>query len=157
MGFIKSILREMVARLKKVRNLRGHVSMGHGRIGKHRKSPGGRGKAGGMRHERIMMNKFHPGYYGKCGMRVFHLQRNWKFCPTVNTDKLWSLVSEETRKAAEKSKDKAPVIDVTKSGYFKVLGKGELPKIPVIVKAKLFTKTAEKRIKAAGGVCVLIA
>ena len=57
----------------------------------------------------------HPGYYGKTGMRVFHLQRNWKHCPTVNTDKLWSLVSEQTRKAAEKSKDKAPVIDVTKS------------------------------------------
>lgn len=57
----------------------------------------------------------HPGYYGKLGMRVFHLQRNWKHCPTVNTDKLWSLVSEATRKAAEKSKDKAPVIDVTKS------------------------------------------
>jgi ribosomal protein L15 len=57
----------------------------------------------------------HPGFYGKLGMRVFHLQRNWKHCPTVNTDKLWSLVSEETRKAADKSKDKAPVIDVTKS------------------------------------------
>jgi len=57
----------------------------------------------------------HPGYYGKLGMRVFHMQRNWKHCPTVNTDKLWSLVSEATRKAAEKSKDKAPVIDVTKS------------------------------------------
>ena len=57
----------------------------------------------------------HPGFYGKLGMRVFHMQRNWKFCPTVNTDKLWSLVSEQTRKAAEKSKDKAPVIDVTKS------------------------------------------
>ena len=42
-------------------------------------------------------------------------------------------------------------------GYFKVLGKGTLPKIPVIVKAKLFTKTAEKRIKEAGGVCVLVA
>ena len=42
-------------------------------------------------------------------------------------------------------------------GYFKVLGKGELPKIPVIVKAKLFSKTAEKRIKEAGGACVLIA
>jgi ribosomal protein L15 len=57
----------------------------------------------------------HPGYYGKLGMRVFHLQRNWKHCPTVNTDKLWSLVSEQTRNAAKGSKDKAPVIDVTKS------------------------------------------
>ena len=42
-------------------------------------------------------------------------------------------------------------------GYFKVLGKGVLPKIPVIVKAKLFSKTAEKRIKEAGGACVLVA
>jgi len=49
------------------------------------------------------------------------------------------------------------VIDVTKSGYFKVLGKGILPKIPVIIRAKLFTKTAVKRIKEAGGACVLIA
>merc|ERR1712195_51115 len=157
MGFIKSILREMPTTLKKVRNLRGHVSMGHGRVGKHRKSPGGRGKAGGMRHERIMMNKYHPGYYGKLGIRVFHKQNNRYFLPTINTDKLWSLVTEGTRTAASKSKDKAPVIDVTKSGYFKVLGKGILPKIPVIIKAKLFSKTAEKRIKEAGGACVLIA
>ena len=108
-----------------------------------------------MHHERTLMNKYHPGYYGKLGMRTFHMQRNWKFCPTVNTDKLWSLVSEQTRLLAQKSSGKAPVIDVTNSGYFKVLGKGTLPKIPVIVKAKLFSKTAEKRIKEAGGACVL--
>jgi len=91
-------------------------------------------------------------------MRVFHLQRNWKYCPTINTDKLWTLVSEATRTSCLKNKDKAPVIDVTKSGYFKVLGKGiRLPKIPMIVKAKLFSKTAEKRIKDAGGACVLVA
>ena len=145
----------MPARLKKTRKMRAHVSHGHGRVGKHRKSPGGRGLAGGMHHERTLMNKYHPGYYGKLGMRTFHMQRNWKFCPTVNTDKLWSLVSEQTRLLAQKSSGKAPVIDVTNSGYFKVLGKGTLPKIPVIVKAKLFSKTAEKRIKEAGGACVL--
>jgi large subunit ribosomal protein L27Ae len=32
-----------------------------------------------------------------------------------------------------------------------------MPKIPVIVKAKLFSKCAEKRIKEAGGACVLVA
>ena len=101
-------------------------------------------------------------------MRHFHLQRNQYYSPSVNIDKLWSLVSDQTRQNAEKNKDKAAVIDVTKAvnyyyisnrkqGYFKVLGKGELPKIPVIVKAKLFSKTAEKRIKEAGGVCVLTA
>ena len=48
-------------------------------------------------------------------MRVFHKQNNHYFLPTINTDKLWSLVTEGTRNAAAKSKDKAPVIDVTKS------------------------------------------
>jgi len=110
-----------------------------------------------MHHERINMNKYHPGYYGKCGMRKLHLQRNWDHCPTINTEKLWTLVSEETRKEAAGKKDAALVIDVTKSGFFKVLGKGNLPKIPIIVKAKLFSATAEKRIKEAGGACVLVA
>ena len=52
---------------------------------------------------------------------------------------------------------KAPVIDVTKAGFNKVLGKGRLPNIPVVVKAKIFSKTAERRIKAIGGACVLVA
>ena len=89
-------------------------------------------------------------------MRHFHLKRNQEFCPILNIDKLWSLVSEETRTKYAGQKDKAPVIDVTKAGYFKVLGKGRLPNQPVIVKAKFFSKTAERRIKAVGGACVLI-
>merc|ERR1711907_606922 len=137
---IKSILREMTWGLRKTRHKRGHRTMGYGRVGQHRKSPGGRGLAGGMHHERANMNKYHPGYFGKIGIRKFHFLRNWDHCPTINTDKLWSLVS-----------------DVTKSGFSKVLGKGELPKIPIIVKAKMFSKTAEKRIKEAGGACVLVA
>ena len=89
--------------------------MGYGRVGQHRKSPGGRGLAGGMHHERTNINKYHPGYYGKDGMRKLHYLRNWDHCPTVNVEKLWSLVSEETRAAASKKKDAALVIDVTKS------------------------------------------
>jgi large subunit ribosomal protein L27Ae len=51
----------------------------------------------------------------------------------------------------------APVLDVTKLGYFKVLGKGNLPSIPLVVKAKYFSKDAEKKIKAAGGAVLLTA
>lgn len=51
----------------------------------------------------------------------------------------------------------APVIDVTKYGLFKVLGKGELPKQPLVVKAKFVSKLAEKKIKEAGGAVVLTA
>ena len=78
-------------------------------------------------------------------------------------DKLWTLVSEQTylkakeRVVKEADKAKAVVVDCTKAGFFKVLGKGELPKIPIIVKAKLFSKSAEERIKAVGGACILTA
>lgn len=41
------------------------MSAGHGRIGKKRKHPSGRGNAGGQHHHRIMFDKFHPGYFGK--------------------------------------------------------------------------------------------
>lgn len=85
------------------------------------------------------------------------MQRNWKWAPVVNCDKLWTLVDEKTRLDAAKKGKTAPVIDVTKHGFVKVLGKGVMPKIPVIVKAKLFSKTAEERIKEAGGACVLVA
>lgn len=53
------------AGLRKHRKKRGHVSAGHGRVGKHRKHPGGRGNAGGQHHHRIMFDKYHPGFFGK--------------------------------------------------------------------------------------------
>ncbi|KAK2725497.1 large ribosomal subunit protein uL15-like [Artemia franciscana] len=142
----------------KTRKLRGHVSHGHGRIGKHRKHPGGRGNAGGMHHHRINFDKYHPGYFGKVGMRNFHLRKNQKWCKSINIDKVWSLVSENVRKQfANPAEKRAPVIDVVKAGYYKVLGKGLLPKQPVIVKAKFFSKTAEEKIRSVGGCCVLTA
>uniref|UniRef100_A0A2K6LK62 Large ribosomal subunit protein uL15 n=1 Tax=Rhinopithecus bieti TaxID=61621 RepID=A0A2K6LK62_RHIBE len=106
----------MPSRLRKTRKLRGYVSHGHGRIGKHRKHPGGRGNAGGLHHHRINFDKYHPGYFGKVGMRHYHLKRNQSFCPTVNLDKLWTLVSEQTLVNAAKNKTgAAPIIDVVQS------------------------------------------
>nr|ACN10040.1 60S ribosomal protein L27a [Salmo salar]ACN12387.1 60S ribosomal protein L27a [Salmo salar] len=114
--------------------------------------------AGGMHHHRINFDKYHPGYFGKVGMRHYHLKRNTVHCPTVNLDKLWTLVSEQTRlNYAKKPDGPAPVIDAVRAGYFKVLGKGKLPKQPVIVKAKFFSRRAEEKIKAVGGACVLMA
>uniref|UniRef100_A0A672K536 Large ribosomal subunit protein uL15 n=1 Tax=Sinocyclocheilus grahami TaxID=75366 RepID=A0A672K536_SINGR len=76
----------------KTRKLRGHVSHGHGRIGHH------------------------PGYFGKVGMRHYHLKRNTLFCPTINLDKLWTLVSEQTRVNYSKKPDgPAPIIDVVRA------------------------------------------
>ena len=146
----------MTTRFKKSRRMRGTVSFGRGRVGKPRKHPGRRGNEEGLSHHRTLFDKYHPGYFGKVGMRVFHLKKNIYFRPCINLDKLLSLVPKDVLEQAKTVKDKALTIDVTKYGYYKVLGKGKLP-LPVVVKAKYFSKEAEVRIKEAGGACVLIA
>jgi large subunit ribosomal protein L27Ae len=129
--------------------------MGHGRIGKHRKHPGGRGNAGGQHHHRIWFDRYHPGYFGKVGMRVFHEYKYRSWAPGVNVEKLWALAGEQAYKNAKNDTKKAVVIDVMNSGYAKVLGRGSLPKLPIVVRARYFSKKAERKIRAAGGVCEL--
>lgn len=50
--------------------------------------PGGRGMAGGQHHHRTNLDKYHPGYFGKVGMRYFHKQRNHFWNPVINLDKV---------------------------------------------------------------------
>lgn len=54
--------------------------------------------------------------------------------------------------------DSAPVLDLLPMGYAKVLGKGRLPEgKPLIVRARYFSKEAERKIKEAGGLVQLVA
>jgi len=78
----------MTARLRKTRKARGNVTMGYGRVGKHRKHPSGRGNAGGLLHHRIHYFKYHPGYFGKKGIRVLREHKNRTYQQSVNIDKL---------------------------------------------------------------------
>ena len=89
-------------------------------------------------------------------MRHFHLKRNVYYCPTINVENLWNLLPEEAQEQALQDKSKVPVIDLTQHGKFKLLGKGNI-KFPVVVKARFFSSLAEKKIKAAGGACILTA
>ena len=117
--------------------------------------------AGGLLHHRTLFDRYHPGYFGKRGMRYFNKRHNHYHCPTINVDKLWTLLSEHQRTLYRNKEyeegSKVAVIDVTQFGIFKVLGGGVLPNRPLIVKAKFFTRQAEEKIKDVGGVCVLIA
>jgi large subunit ribosomal protein L27Ae len=107
------------------------------------------------------MDRYHPGFFGKLGMRFFRKPSYYRFCPTINVDKVWTLLPEAQRdeliKAHADGAKAAPVIDVTRFGYHKVLGGGVVPSRPVIVKARFFTKEAEQKIRSAGGVAVLTA
>jgi large subunit ribosomal protein L27Ae len=89
-------------------------------------------------------------------MRQFHVLKNRDFCPTVNIDKIFNVAGEGVYEAAKNGGGKAPVIDLISKGYFKLLGNGQI-NVPVIVKAKYFSKLAEQKIKAAGGACILAA
>ena len=51
-----------------------------------------------------------------------------------------SAAAPQARESAAKDSSSAPVIDVTKHGISKVLGKGQLPQQPLVVKAKFFSK-----------------
>merc|ERR1712183_645740 len=139
----------MPTRLKKTRKLRGHVSHGHGRIGKHRKHPGGRGMAGGEHHHKIHMDKYHPGYFGKVGMRCYHARARHFHRPHINIDHIWALISEEKRDAYRQAYHAAQTEE--EKAALKAPGKGRLPSHPIIVKAKHFSALAEKKIKATGG------
>ena len=68
-----------------------------------------------------------------------------------------ALVFWQAREKAAGDSSKALVIDVTKHGIFKVLGKGVLPEQPVLVKAKFVSKLAEQKIREAGGAVQLVA
>lgn len=134
--------------------------------------------AGGQHHHRTNMDKYHPGYFGKVGMRYFHKTHYQFWKPTLNLDKvclllclwprsdiglllvqLWTLVPAESREKylTKSAGDAVPVIDLLAAGYAKLLGKGRLPDVPVVVKARYVSALAEKKIKEAGGVIELVA
>jgi large subunit ribosomal protein L27Ae len=73
---------------------------------------------------------------------------------------LWSLVPAEKREeylAEGAKKNTIPVLDLLPLGYSKVLGKGRLPSVPLVVRARWVSKLAEKKITEAGGVVELVA
>merc|ERR1711973_994717 len=106
MGQIKNIKLHIVTDLRKItmttslsknRKKRGHKSAGHGRVGKHRKHPSGRGNAGGQHHHRTWFDKYHPGYFGKVGMLHYHQHRQTLVsCQYTDTAQL----REETRRTS---------------------------------------------------------
>ena len=104
----------MPTRFHKCRKKRGDRKMGYGRIGNHHKHPGGRGMSGSKHHHKTWVNRWHPGYFGKRGMRQFHRLNNRNWCPTINVSELWRLVPQNTQNIVLKDKKKtlAPIIDV---------------------------------------------
>ena len=82
-------------------------------------------------------------------MRRFHDTKQKYYCPSVNIDKIIAYT-----KKSDFNIDNT--IDITRWGFFKLLGKGIIPQQPLVVKAKFFSKKAQAKINKAGGKCILI-
>ena len=97
------------------------------------------------------MDKFHPGYFGKVGMRFFHYKRNQHHCPVVNLDQLQLLLTDEQRNSKA-----TPTIDLNEHGIFKLLGRGVVNRA-YNLKVRIFSDKAKERIEKAGGTITLAA
>jgi len=147
----------VVRRRRKARKFRGSRTHGYGRVGQHRKggSRGGKGRAAGRKHGHMWsyIIKYEPDRFGKHGFhRPQELVREPKTINVGELDERIDLLLEN--KIAEYEEDKI-IIDVTKLGLDKVLGKGKVTK-PLIIKAKSFTTSAIKKIEDAGGKAIII-
>lgn len=102
-------------------------------------SRGGRGKAGGHKHKWSYVVKYEPGRFGKTGFkRLFEEKLN-----AINLYQIEEIARRENKKE----------IDVSVFGFEKVLGTGKIS-LPLVVKAKSFSKSAIEKLEKAGGKAV---
>lgn len=139
----------VVRKEKKSRKLRGSRYMGYG-VAQHRGSGqrGGFGKAGLHKHKWSYILKYDRDYFGKHGFKTPKSVKEEDV--PINLLELEALVEKMCKEGVKMEEGGKIIIDVTKFGYNKVLGKGKITK-PIIVKAKKFTEKAIEKIKSAGG------
>lgn len=138
----------MPTRFRKVRKKRGSRTYGWGQIGQHRKSGarGGHGATGKHKHKWTWVLKYDRDYFGKHGF----FRPNRKEIKTVNLLQLSTLVENMEEKNEVKMVNGKIVVDLQSIGIRKVVGGGEVSK-PLLVIVERWTKSAEEKIKQAGG------
>jgi len=134
----------MATRNRKTRKLRGSRTHGWGQVAQHRASghKGGLGKSGMLKHHFSTMLKEFPDHFGHDSTHP----------PHPNIIKKWTSVRELDDIFANSGKDEQgkKIIDLVGLGYDKLLGGGQV-KNAYTVKIKQFTKSAQEKVKQAGG------
>jgi large subunit ribosomal protein L15 len=129
---------------RKTRKMRGSRTHGYGRIGQHRDAGSkGQRKVGRHKHLWSYVVTHEPDYFGKHGFTSPQsLKRKEN---VINVAKLDEIVVLSTE--TEKGKTH---VNLTTMGYTKLLGTGKITK-PLTVTVPACSKTAEEKIKKAGG------
>ncbi|BDR92042.1 uL15 family ribosomal protein [Vulcanisaeta souniana] len=151
------MVRRFERKSRKYRGLRTHS---WGRVGQHRKSgsSGGRGKSGLHKHKWSLVMKYAEdtnGYpfFGKHGFKQPNTIVAAKL--GINVGELEMMLDELVSKGLAQVADGKYVIDLTKLGFNKLLGRGRVTK-PMIIKAVWISRKAEEKVRAVGGSVELV-
>ncbi|MBW9140609.1 MAG: 50S ribosomal protein L15 [Candidatus Aramenus sp.] len=139
----------VVRRQKKTRKMRGHRTMGWGAKTQHRD----RGKEGGRqvgmhKHKWSWLVKYGKDWYGKHGF----VNPTSEEKTIITLRQLNEMITNG--KIQVEMKDGKAYVDLTKLGYEKLLGGGEVS-MPLVVRVAEATELAKSKIEKAGGQLVL--
>jgi len=135
-------------RFRKVRKRRGSRTHGWGQIGQHRKTgaKGGRGESGKHKHKWTWILRYDRDYFGKHGF----FRPNRREVKSMNLLQLATVIENLEEQGLLKIVDDRIVVDLNSMGVKKIIGGGRI-KRPLLVIVENWTKTAEEKIREAGG------
>lgn len=148
----------MAHKNRAIRKKRGSRTSGKGVHKRGSGGHGGVGLAGTHKSRWSWVIKKHPDWFGRRGFEVPVAVK--QVVKALNLGDIEEIVGsaiegkEKSISGVSWDKDKV-VVDVTQLEYDKVLGKGSITR-PMVVKARKFSKSAEEKIKSAGGEAVLV-
>ena len=145
----------MARKDRKIHKKRGSRTSGHGHHNKNRNAGnrGGVGMAGGHKGKWTWMVKYDPNYFGKHGFKVPVEAKN--LYRSINVGTLDEFLPELVKEGIASKKGKGYEIDLSKTDFHKVLGKGQVQQ-SLTVKAMAFTQKSIEKIEGAGGEAVII-
>jgi len=135
-------------RFRKVRKRRGSRTHGWGQIGQHRKTgaKGGRGESGKHKHKWTWILRYDRDYFGKHGF----FRPNRREVKSMNLLQLATVVENLEEQGLLKIVDDRIVVDLNSMGVKKIIGGGRINR-PLLVIVENWTRTAEEKIREAGG------
>lgn len=128
---------------------RGSRTHGRGRKGGRGKGlRGGHGNAGLHKHKYMHLNKYMPDHFGRHGFK--RPQSVVSSNEVINLKGLKQSIPKFLQSGAATQKGKAVMVDLTKLGYDKLLGTGDVD-LAITVKVSQASKSAIEKIEKAGG------
>lgn len=140
----------VVRKKRKTKKKRGSRTVGGGSVKKRRHSGhrGGKGLAGSHKHRWMKISRKAPKHFGKYGFtRPPKLQKSVK---TINIGELDERAGELLETGIAEQKEGKTIIDTSRLGFDKVLGRGKISR-PMKIIAKDFSESAKRKLEEAGG------